>query len=235
MQRAITNSCNTYFYEVGYRLGQSDGNFSNDAGIDALAKYASMYGLDRKSGVEIEESDPSVATRDAVRAAIGQSNNGYTTTALARYVAGVATHGQLYDLTLLDHTQDSAGNVLETFPSKPLDPIVIDDSYWESVREGMRRVCASNSGFSSIGRERIEAAGKTGTAQQAVNAPNHALFLGYAPLEEPEIAVAVRIPNGYSSSYAELVGSQIMKYYFDPETLSGILSSEEIPVFENGD
>lgn len=242
MQRAITNSCNTYFYEVGYRLGQTDGNFSNDAGIEVLAKYASMYGLDRKSGVEIEESDPSVATRDAVRAAIGQSNNGYTTTALARYAAGVASRGQLYDLTLLDHTQDGAGNVLDTFSSKPLDPIVIDDSYWESVREGMRRVCASNSGFSSIyrpledgGRERIEAAGKTGTAQQAVNAPNHALFLGYAPLEEPEIAVAVRIPNGYSSSYAELVGSQIMKYYFDPETLSGILSSEEIPVFENGD
>ena len=242
MQNAITNSCNTYFYEVGYRLGELDGSFSNDTGIEALSKYASMYGLDRRSGVEIEEADPSVATRDVVRAAIGQSNNGYTAAALARYVAAVASRGEIYDLTLLDHSQDSSGNLLEEFPSKPLDPIEIDETYWDSIFEGMRRVCTSGYGFSNIRRtdedgdtERITAAGKTGTAQQGSNTPNHALFLGFAPLEDPEIAIAVRIPNGYSSSYAALVASQVMQYYFDPESLSGILSSDYLPNYENGD
>ena len=241
MQNAITNSCNMYFYEVGYRLGELGGSFSNDDGIEILSQYAAMYGLDRKSGVEIEEAEPSVATRDVVRASIGQSNNGYTTAALARYVSAVATRGDLYDLTLLDHSEDKEGNVIEEFGSKPLDPIEVDDAYWDSISEGMRRVCSGNSAFNSVrysdedGSGRVSAAGKTGTAQQALNAPNHALFLGYAPYDDPQIAIAVCIPNGYSSNYAALVASQVMQYYFDPDSLSGILSSEDIPNYENGD
>ena len=52
---------------------------------------------------------------------------------------------------------------------------------------------------------------------------------GYAPYDDPQIAIAVCIPNGYSSNYAALVASQVMQYYFDPDSLSGILSSEDIP------
>ena len=241
MQNAITNSCNMYFYEVGYRLGELGGSFSNDDGIQVLSEYAAMYGLDRKSGVEIEEVEPSVATRDVVRASIGQSNNGYTTAALARYVTAVATQGDLYDLTLLDHSQDKDGNVLEQYSAESLDPVEVSDDYWESISEGMRRVCANNSAFNSVryseddGSGRVSAAGKTGTAQQSLSAPNHALFLGYAPVDDPEIAIAVCIPNGYSSSYAALVASQVMQYYFDPDSLSGILSSNNIPNYTNGD
>jgi penicillin-binding protein 2 len=106
----------------------------------------------------------------------------------------------------------------------------------------MQRVCRSFSGFSSLKRtladgstQYLDAAGKTGTAQQSFTMPNHALFLGYAPVEEPEIAIAVRIPNGYSSKYAALVASQIMQYYFDESTLSSILTTETIPNYENGD
>lgn len=241
MQNAITNSCNMYFYEVGYRLGELGGSFSNDDGIQVLSEYAAMYGLDRKSGVEIEEAEPSVATKDVVRASIGQSNNGYTTAALARYVTAVATQGDLYDLTLLDHSQDKDGNVLEEYSAESLDPVEVSDDYWESISEGMRRVCANNSAFNSVryseedGSGRVSAAGKTGTAQQSLSAPNHALFLGYAPVDDPEIAIAVCIPNGYSSSYAALVASQVMQYYFDPDSLSGILSSNDIPNYTNGD
>ena len=241
MQNAITNSCNMYFYEVGYRLGELGGSFSNDDGIQVLSEYAAMYGLDRKSGVEIEEVEPSVATRDVVRASIGQSNNGYTTAALARYVTAVATQGDLYDLTLLDHSQDKDGNVLEQYSAESLDPVEVSDDYWESISEGMRKVCANNSAFNSVryseddGSGRVSAAGKTGTAQQSLSAPNHALFLGYAPVDDPEIAIAVCIPNGYSSSYAALVASQVMQYYFDPDSLSGILSSNDIPNYTNGD
>ena len=247
MQNAIANSCNTYFYEVGYRLGQpgraqGDDSFDNEYGVDKLAEYAAMYGLDRESGVEIEEAEASVATRDVVRAAIGQSNNGYTTAALARYVAAVSTEGKVYDLTLLDHTAAGDGTLLESYSAKEAGQIHVDSAYWESIREGMKRVCRSLSGFSSLRRtlddgstEYIEAAGKTGTAQQAFNMPNHTLFLGYAPVEDPEIAIAVRIPNGYSSKYAALVASQIMQYYFDESSLSQILTDDTIPNYENGD
>ena len=215
LQNAIYNSCNMYFYEVGYRLGEEDGSFDNETGIDILQKYCAMYGLDR---------------------------NGYTTAALARYVAAVATQGELYDLTLLVDTQDKEGKVIEKFGHKPQEAVEMPEEYWSSVSEGMRRVCANRSEFSSVRRinedgysERVTSAGKTGTAQQAADAPNHALFLGYAPYEDPEIAVAVRIPNGYSSGYAALTASQIMQYYFDPDTLSSILNIDDIPNYENGD
>ena len=242
LEGAIANSCNMFFYETGYRLGETGGSFDNETGIDLLASYAEKYGLDRKSGVEVEEADPSVATRDVVRAAIGQSNNGYTTAALARYISAVASEGDLYDLTLLDRAEDGSGAVVEKFGSKPLDPIEMSDEYWSSIERGMRRVCASKSSFSSLHRYdddgsyvRIEAAGKTGTAQQAFNTPNHALFLGYAPADDPEIAIAVRVPNGYSSDYAARISAQIMQYYFDPDTLEDILGETDIPNYENGD
>lgn len=242
MEGAIANSCNMFFYEVGYRLGESEGDFDNDVGIDILAQYASKFGLDRKSGVEIEEAVPSVATRDVVRASIGQSNNGYTTAALARYVAAVASEGDLYDLTLLDHTESSEGETIEEYGPKELDPVDMDEDYWDSVRSGMRRVCTAKSCFSSLymydendDYVRIGAAGKTGTAQQAFNMPNHALFLGFAPYDDPEIAVAVRIPYGYGSDYASRIAAQVMQCYFDIDNLSDILSSSDIPEFENGD
>ena len=118
----------------------------------------------------------------------------------------------------------------------------MSEAYWQSIHNGMRRVCAAKSEFSSIYRydedgnsERITAAGKTGTAQQAFNMPNHALFLGFAPYDDPEIALAVRIPNGYSSEYAARIAAQVMKYYFDNDTLSDTLSSSDIPNYENGD
>ena len=242
LEGAIANSCNMYFYEVGYRLGEEEGEFDNETGIDILAGYAARYGLDRESGVEIEEASPSVATRDVVRAAIGQSNNGYTTASLARYVAAVAAEGDLYDLTLLDHSEDSSGKQIEEYASKPLDSLDMSEEYWESIKNGMRRVCAPKAAFSSIyrydddgNRERITAAGKTGTAQQAFNMPNHALFLGFAPFDDPEIAISVRIPNGYSSEYAARIAGQVLQYYFDSDTLSDILSATDIPNYENGD
>ncbi|HAB93440.1 MAG TPA: penicillin-binding protein [Lachnospiraceae bacterium] len=242
MEGAIANSCNMFFYEVGYRLGESEGDFDNDVGIDLLAGYAARFGLDRKSGVEIEEAVPSVATRDVVRASIGQSNNGYTTAALARYAAAVASEGDLYDLTLLDHSENSEGATIEEYGPKELEPIDMDEDYWDSVRSGMRRVCAAKSAFSSLHMYdenddyvRISAAGKTGTAQQAFNLPNHALFLGFAPYDEPEIAIAVRIPYGYGSDYASRIAAQVMQCYFDSDSLSDILSSSDIPEFENGD
>ena len=72
----------------------------------------------------------------------------------------------------------------------------------------------------------IRVAGKTGTAQEAKNRPDHALFIGYAPAEQPQIAVAVRIANGYGSSNATAVGKSIFNYYFNLESQEKIITEE---------
>lgn len=82
----------SFFYTVGNRLAQKKTGSYNDAnGIDLIQKYAHIYGLDQKTGLEISESKSSVATEYPVMAAIGQSDNNYTTVALSRYVTAVAS------------------------------------------------------------------------------------------------------------------------------------------------
>ncbi len=67
-------------------------------------------------------------------------------------------------------------------------------------------------------------AGKTGTAQQSKSHPNHAFFIGYAPYESPEIAIAVRIANGYTSANCAEVGADVFKYYFNLADKAEIVS-----------
>lgn len=243
LEGGIANSCNYFFYEVGYRLGEDQsGNFDDAAGIDLLQKYVSLYGLDQKSGVEIEETEPSVPTTDVVRASIGQSDNAYTTASLARYVTAVATDGNVYDLTLLDKTADSDGKNIAQNSAQLRSSVNMPQENWDAIHAGMRRVVQGKSYFSGLSRraedgstEYIGAAGKTGTAQQSSTMPNHALFLGYAPYEEPEIAVAARIPNGYSSDYAAQLTEQVMQYYFDNSSLPEILGDTTVKYGSSGD
>ena len=73
---------------------------------------------------------------------------------------------------------------------------------------------------------KIDVAGKTGTAQEAKNRPDHALFIGYAPAEQPQITMAARIANGYGSSNATAVGKNILNYYFGLESQDKIITGE---------
>ena len=238
----IANSCNLYFYQVGYRLGlddpdAEDPDYDSELGIERLTGYAVNYGLSERSGVEIEESDPVIATRDSVRAAIGQSNNSYTTTQLARYVTDVANSGLDRPLTLIakESRESDEGR-------KGQVRTELDEETWDAIHDGMRRVVKGREYFSTLhvkGEDDevtyIESAGKTGTAQQGGGRPNHALFVGYAPFDEPEIAIAVRIPNGYNSSYASRTAGEIMQYYFDRQTLYDILADDRQAGYGGGD
>ncbi|MCR5145660.1 MAG: peptidoglycan glycosyltransferase [Lachnospiraceae bacterium] len=220
---ALRYSCNYFFYEVGYQLAGGDNNYDDEVGINKLSQYASLFGLDSKTGVEIQENQSELATQYPVMAAIGQSDNNITTIALARYIAAVANHGTVYDLTLLDHVQDSGSDkTIESYkPSVKNQINTISNEEWNVVNSGLRMVVEDLSAFDNVG---YQAAGKTGTAQQVHNRPNHALFVGYAPYDKPEIAVATRIAYGYSSSNAALVSSQVMSYYFGETTLDNIVN-----------
>lgn len=227
----IANSCNGFFYEVGYRLGtvtqtQEDGTvketYDSDTGVAKLQKYAALYGLNETSGVEIEEADPIVSDEDSVRSAIGQARNSYTTTQLARYAATVANSGTCYDLTLIDHISDASGNTVYTQQPSVAHQIDMDSSYWDAIHSGMKQVVEQKTYFNEIP---VTIASKTGTAQQT-NRPNHALFICYAPYEDPQIAVATRVANGYSSDYAAQITEEVLAYYYGVKSENDILQEE---------
>ncbi len=207
----IGNSCNVYFYEMAYRLGMTGESYSSDTGLKKLEKYAGLYGLTDTSGIEIEETTPQVSTEDAVRSAIGQGNHSFTTVGLARYVTTVANSGTCYVLTLIDRITDRNGVQLADNHAKVRNIIDMEPSYWNAIHQGMRQVVESNSHYRGLG---INVAGKTGTAEENKRRANHALFVCYAPYEEPEIAIATRIAYSYSSSYAAQTTRDIIEYYF---------------------
>lgn len=218
---AIQKSCNSFFYELGYRLGTLGDSYNSKRGTDTLERYADMYGLTETSGLELEESDPRLATDDAVRAAIGQDNNSYTTAQLARYVTTVANSGTCYNLTLIDKITDKNGTLLKENNTEVRNYVEIDEDYWNAIHTGMRRVVEDMPYFNDLG---VSVAAKTGTAQQSERHPNHALFVSYAPYDNPEISVSVRIANGYSSSYAAKAAKDMYIYYYKLDDEENILT-----------
>ena len=218
----IANSCNDFFGQVAYDLGtDSNGEFSDSLGLETLNKYAKMFRLNEKTGLEIEESEPQLADADVVRSAIGQSNAQYTTSQLARYVTTIASRGTSYDLTLFDKVTDADGNVLEDYSPEVKGDLDVSDSTWSTVHEGMRGVATRNPILSSLD---VAVAGKTGTAQEDLSRPSHGLFIGFAPYEDPEVAMAVRISYGYSSGNAISVANDIFSYMYNLEDESEIVS-----------
>lgn len=209
---AIRDSCNYFFYTLGYDMSLEGETYVPAKGIETLRHYVELFGLNERTGLEIGESEPQMADEFPVTAAIGQSNHNYTTAQLARYTAVLANGGNLYDLTLVDHLEDP-----DTGESQRREPLLrrsleeISDSTWQVIDQGMTMMAESNDVLSQLG---ISVAGKTGTAQQNQNRPNHALFVGYGPAEEPQIAVATRIACGYSSANALEVTADIFRYYF---------------------
>jgi len=208
----IENSCNAFFYEVGYQLSQDEnGSYDARLGLDTLYKYADMFGLSDKSGIEIEESMPEVSDEYPVLSAIGQGTNNYTTVGLARYVTTVANSGTCYNLTMLDKVTDSNGNLIMDFSPTIRNIVELPTNYWNAIHSGMKRVVEKKTYYSDLG---VVVAGKTGTAEESRSRANHALFVSYAPYEKPEITVSTRIAFGYTSEYAANLTRDIYKYYF---------------------
>lgn len=219
VSEAIRDSCNVFFYTVGNRLAQKKTGSYNDAnGIDLIQKYAHIYGLDQKTGLEISESKSSVATKYPVMAAIGQSDNNYTTVALSRYVTAVAS-GKKYNYQLMNKIVDADGKTVKKYKADYEDiSDTLTSSQWDAIHSGMREVVSTMDRFQGFD---IPVAGKTGTAQQTGHA-NHGLFVGYAPYDDPEITIAVRIANGYNSHNAATAARNVISYYYKETSMKDI-------------
>ena len=212
---ALKESCNYFFYEVGFQLGfNSKGNYNSEYGIQRLRKYMSMFGLDRPSGVELEEADPMMSDMDPVLSSIGQARNSYTPSQIARYLTAVANKGDLYDLTILDKIANDKGEVLEEFSSEIIDHIEFKDSTWSAIHEGMYRVIGNSSFYSVFDDLSVDVAGKSGTAQENALRPDHGLFVAFAPYDNPEITVTVVLPFGYGSGNSGSVAKNMFSYVF---------------------
>ncbi len=186
--------------------------YDSDKGVEILKKYATGFGLDQKSGVEIPESEPQISNQFSVQSAIGQGTNNYTVSQLNRYVATVANKGTVYKLTLLDKTTDANGKRIKQYEPEVVSTMdYVPEETWSLIHQGMQLMVQNSTSFTGL---EISMAGKTGTAQQSDVHADHALFVGFAPVEEPEIAVAIRIANGYFSNYPADIAGDIVKAYF---------------------
>lgn len=228
IRTAIEQSCNYFFNMIGFQLGKvGDNEFSEVQSLNKLQEYASLIGLDRKTRIELSEATPKVSDAKAVPSYMGQGNNLFTTSELARYATVMATSGNVFKLTLLDKVMDPKGEVIQEYEPEIEDVVNISSNIWDVIHDGMRRVIQTHSQFDGLG---VEVAGKTGTAELDLRHPNHGLFIGYAPASDPEYAVAIRIANGYSSGNACLIANDIFKYMYNladkDSILTGIASTD---------
>lgn len=212
---AIRDSCNVFFYNVGYNLACSkNGNYNSTYGTTILQKYSDLLGLSTKAGVEIEESEPMASNTNSVASAIGQGNHKYSTLNFARYVTTIATSGTCYNLTLVDKITDSDGNLIEDNHADVDHQVELSSNIWSTVHEGM--MLAGNS-YSTIAKLGLKIAAKSGTAQENTNEPDHSLLVTYSPYDDPQICVSVCIQHGYSSTTSMDLTADVYKIYYGME------------------
>lgn len=221
----IENSCNYFFSEVAHRLSTNEeGVYSTERGLDIIRRYATMFGLDHPSGIEIDESSPKLTTEDPERSAMGQGDNAYTNVQLSRYVTALANRGTVFELSLIDKVARSDGTLVEERVPEISNQVDIADSTWDAVQDGMRRVVTNSSANRILRDLEVEIAGKTGTAQENTRA-NHAFFISYGPFADPEISVTVNIPYGYASSNAVAVAKDVYRLYYGYTDLEHIINT----------
>ena len=149
---------------------------------------------------------------------IGQSVTVLTPIAVARYVCTVANNGYLYNVSLIDE-----GEILSQREPTLIHRLDYSDDYLPYIREGMKGVVDESGTAKKYFRNwpyREQIAAKTGTAQvTSIDLENNAWFVCFAPYENPEIAVACFIPNGYSGSEASKAPRDFIGWWFEQKTL----------------
>ena len=223
---AIRNSCNFFFADVGHRLATgARGEYDTSLGLGRIRKYATMFGLDRKSGVEVIENDPMISDESPEQSSIGQGTHSFANVQLSRYVTAIANRGTVFNLSILDHVSDWQGELLYAVEPDVTEQIQIQPSTWNAVQRGMREVIEFGSARRLFTDLEVNIAGKTGTAQESRNRANHAFFISFGPFENPQLAVTVNIPYGYTSTNAAAVSKDVYRLCFGYTSLEYVLNT----------
>ncbi len=220
LNTALAKSCNIFFYETGYRTG-----------IDNMNLYAKRFGLGVKTGIELSESSGVLAGKaesaakggswtygDTVLSAIGQNDNQFTPLQLATYAATIANNG----VRLQPHLVDKVTNYARTAVVKQNGATEVDNAGVSAqnlkyIQQGMRSVVTSGTASSVLGHYGVAIAAKTGTAQGPGS--DNVVFIGYAPYDNPQIAIAVVLEHGATSLYSNTIAKDIFDAYFYGKTV----------------
>lgn len=224
--QAIEHSCNYFFYETGRR-----------AGIDEIKKIASQFGLGQKTGIELpDEISGTLSSKDVdkewtggktIQTAIGQLYNDFTPLQMAKYTAMIANGGKNLNVTIVKSINNSDGtqvsrNEIESYVNQVLgvdgnsgSDLTISQEYLDGVKNGMKGVTSDDGGtaYRYFKDFNIEVGGKTGSASIDNNGNANAWFVGFAPFDNPEIAVAVYVKNGQHGGYTAPVAREIFAQY----------------------
>lgn len=231
VSRAISVSCNYFYYELGRIMG-----------IDKINKYFTLFGMGQPTGIELAEnvgvlgnasykqtlnipiSDKVWMPGDTLRTSIGVGYSEHTPLQISNYISMIVNGGTRYAAHLLKEVRTFAGETVYSTEPEVLSEVEITDPTYDAIIEGMHGVLTSSqdlrNSFGDFPSE-IGAGGKTGTAQTSSAASNNAVFVSFAPLDDPEIVVACVIErgaNGYNASWA---AREVLDRYF------GLVGEEE--------
>lgn len=226
---ALLNSCNYFFYSVG-----------NFLGIDNLEKYARDFGLGESTGIELVETKGNMSSEDThmdyagtewrigdtLQAAIGQSDSIFSPLQLAEYCAAVANSGTRHSASILKSVRNyDYSEEVFTRQSEVMSTVTSAQYNWDAVHDGMFEV-ANNWQNEAVAKYFIDlpqsqrAAAKTGTAQKGENIVNDAIFICYAPFDDPEVAVAIVVERGKAGANCAFMARQILDVYFNIKSYS---------------
>jgi penicillin-binding protein 2 len=220
VSEAITNSCNVFFYDVGRRLG-----------IEKLGDYARLFGLGEYTGVELPEAKGVVAGPEftqsiggvwnagsTLSAAIGQENNQFSPLQLANYIATLANGGSHYSAHLLKSVKSADfSEVLVERKPELVDAINIKEENLNAVKMGMQELTESGSAARYFKDLDVQVGAKTGSAQVAADQESNAVFVAFAPFDDPQVALAIVVERGGSGSELGAIAADILTYYFHAE------------------
>ena len=229
---ALQVSCNVFFYELGIR-----------AGIDRIANFARQFGLGESTGIELFEYKGKMASiearvaaggiwypGDVLQAAIGTSDSRFTPLQLAMYTATLANDGTRMDANIISKIVSYDGTEIIS-QTKPQVASVVDadKSVFDAIEKGMIAASHYSGGtaYRYFAGYPVTVASKTGTPENVGTKADDCVFICYAPAEDPEIAIAVVIEEGYQGYHGAPVAKEILDAYFGFGKFSEILQVEE--------
>ena len=222
LEKALASSCNMFFHILGTEIT-----------IDKIDKWAKLFGLGEKTGIELPYEATGIRSNkeykrrakgeewwiaDTAQSSIGQLYNEFTPLQLANYAATIANDGKRYSPTIIKTVLDQDGKIVRE--SKPVyEQVPVTPGTLEIIRQGMYSVAHSVDGTAEkVFRDfPVNVAGKTGTAETGMEetSSSNALFVCYAPAEDPQIAIAVVVEHGVWGSYTAPIAKEILTAYFN--------------------
>lgn len=244
MYKSIVVSCDTYYYQLASELEIDDlagvmkqFGFGQKTGIDIEGELTGVlpnreWKRQRFAGKQFREEHRKWYLGDNISVGIGQGYNAYTPLQLAHAIATVATNGVSYKPHLVKSIQNTRTGNVTSIDTAPTHTIAMKPEYWETVKNALVGVNKEGTGARAFAGASYVSAGKTGTAQVyslrgdkydakrvGERFRDHALFIAYAPAEQPKIALAVLVENGgFGAAAAAPIARQVFDYFLTGKT-----------------